>query len=153
MKFMCDQMLGSLAKWLRILGFDTYFANNKMTDNELLNIAFKENRVLISRDKELIIRGNKKKIKTIELISKNLDDQLRDVFKNFKINYKNILSRCILCNTLLINIKKNMIKDKVPELIFENNEKFWFCKKCDKVYWTGSHYDKIKLKINEIKNY
>ena len=121
---MCDQMLGSLAKWLRILGFDTYFANNKMTDNELLNIAFKENRVLISRDKELIIRGNKKKIKTIELFSKNLDDQLRDFFKNFNINYKNILSRCILCNTLLINIQKNMIKDKVPELIFENNEKF-----------------------------
>ena len=153
MKFLCDQMLGSLSKWLRILGFDTYFANNKMTDNELLNIAFKENRVLISRDKELIIRGNKKKIKTIELFSKNLDDQLRDVFKNFTINNKNILSRCILCNTLLINIQKNMIKDKVPELIFENNEKFWFCKKCDKVYWMGSHYDKIKLKINEIKNY
>ena len=66
MKFLCDQMLGTLATWLRLFGFDTFYANAEMDDDELLKIAEKENRVLITRDKELIIRAKKKNIKVIE---------------------------------------------------------------------------------------
>ena len=54
MKFLCDQMLGSLAKWLRILGFDTFYARRDLQDEDVLNIAKKENRVLITRDVELV---------------------------------------------------------------------------------------------------
>jgi len=54
MKFLCDQMLGTLAKWLRIYGFDTFYANYKISDEELIKISKDEKRVLISRDKELI---------------------------------------------------------------------------------------------------
>ena len=59
MKLLCDHMLGSLAKWLRIFGFDTLYPDATTNDDEVLHIAKAEKRLLISRDKELITRGKK----------------------------------------------------------------------------------------------
>ena len=151
MKFLCDQMLGTLAKWLRLFGFDTFYANTEMKDENLLQITKKENRIIITRDKQLISRGRKENLQVIEINTTDLDEQLSYVLSHVKINKNAILSRCSLCNTVLDEIKKNDIKDKVPEKVFENNEKFWFCPKCNKTYWMGSHYDKIINKIDEIK--
>jgi len=151
MKFLCDQMLGTLATWLRLFGFDTFYANAEMDDDELLKIAEKENRVLITRDKELIIRGKKKNIKVIESKSADLDEQLVKVLKNVEINEKTILSRCSLCNTVLNEIQKNKVKNKVPEKVFKNFDQFWFCSNCNKIYWKGTHYNKIQDKINKMK--
>lgn len=151
MKFLCDQMLGTLAKWLRLYGFDTYFTNGNMKDDELLHIAKKENRIIITRDKELILRGKYKNLKVIEISSTDLNVQIRNVLHGKSINNNTILSRCSICNTILKEIKKNEVYNKVPAKIYENNEQFWFCYKCDKIYWIGSHYKKIINKINEIK--
>ena len=152
MKFICDRMLGTLAKWLRIFGFDTYYANSKIDDAELLEIAKKENRILLTRDKELIYAGRRENLKIIKIKTTDLDEQLQLVLQNVKINKTNFLSRCILCNTLLDGIKKEEVKTSVPKKVFENNEKFWFCTKCNKYYWIGSHYDKMLKKIGEIEN-
>ena len=151
MKLLCDQMLGTLAKWLRILGFDTFYANAEITDDELLDIANNEKRTIISRDKELIIRGKKKNLTTIEVKTTYLDEQLQQVLKFILIDEKIILSRCTLCNTILETRAKSSVKGKVPKKIFENNDKFWFCSTCNNYYWKGSHYEKIINKIDEIK--
>jgi uncharacterized protein with PIN domain len=151
MKVLCDQMLGSLARWLRLFGFDTFYANSEMEDEELLKIAKKEDRVIITRDKQLIARGKKEKLSVIEVNTTDLDEQLNLVLKNVDIDQKAILSRCSVCNTILDEVKKSEVKGKVPAKIFERNEKFWFCEKCDKFYWMGSHYDKIINKIDEVK--
>lgn len=145
-------MLGSLARWLRLFGFDTFYANQDMENEELLKIAKKESRIIITRDKQLIARGKKEKLPLIEVNTADLDEQINLVLKNVVIDQKAILSRCSVCNTILDEIKKSEVKGKVPTKIFENNEKFWFCLKCDKFYWMGSHYDKIKNKITQIKN-
>lgn len=152
MKFLCDQMLGTLAKWLRIFGFDTYYANSKIDDAELLEVAKKENRILLTSDKELIYVGRRENLKVIKIETTGLDEQLQLVLQNVKINKTKLLSRCTLCNTLLDGIKKEDVKNSVPKKVFENNEKFWFCSKCYKYYWVGSHYDKMLKKIDEIKN-
>jgi hypothetical protein len=55
-----------------------------------------------------------------------------------------------LCNTEVEEIKKGDIKTKIPKRVFDNNEKFWFCKKCNKIYWKGSHYEKMFEKINKL---
>ena len=143
MKILCDQMLGTLAKWLRIFGFDTFFANSELTDKDLLNIAKSENRIIISRDKELIIRGKKENIAVISIETTDLDLQLNQVLKQLKIDKKSILSRCTLCNTELERVDKSIAKEKVPSKVFENNENFLFCLKCNKFYWMGSHYDEM----------
>ena len=151
MKLLCDQMLGTLAKWFRILGFDTFYANNTMADDELLHIAKNENRIIISRDKELIMRGKKKNLTTIGITSTYLDEQLNQVLKLIPIDKQYILSRCTICNTILKIREKSRVEGEVPEKVFENNDMFWFCKKCGKYYWKGSHYEKIINKIEEIQ--
>jgi len=150
MKILCDQMLGTLAKWLRILGFDTFYVNVKMSDEDLLNIAKGENRTIFTRDKELIIRGKKKNLNFIPIVTTELDLQLNQVLKHVNIDEKSILSRCTLCNTVLDKVEKNKVQGKIPSKVFENNEKFWFCSKCNKFYWMGSHYNKMINKIGKI---
>ncbi len=152
MKFICDRMLGTLAKWLRIFGFDTYYANSKIDDAELLEVAKKENRTLLTRDKELIYNARRENLKIIKINTTDLDEQLRLVLQNVKIDETKFLSRCTLCNTVLDEIKKENVQNNVPKKVFENNEEFWFCPKCNKHYWMGSHYDKMLKKIGEIKN-
>ena len=151
MKILCDQMLGTLAKWLRILGFDTFYVNAEMSDEDLLNIAKGENRTIFTRDKELIIRGKKKNLNFIPIVTTDLDLQLNKVLKHVNIDEKSILSRCTLCNTVLDTVEKNKAQGKIPSKVFENNEKFWFCSKCNKFYWMGSHYNEMINKIDKIK--
>ena len=150
MKFLCDQMLGTLAKWLRIYGFDTYFANSQIDDEVLIKIAKKEDRILITRDKELVQKARRENIKTILLKNTDIDEQIVDVLKDKNFDEKLLLSRCILCNSEIHEIKKEDIKDKVPIKVFENNDKFWFCEKCKKVYWRGTHYDNMVEKIKNL---
>ena len=150
MKFLCDQMLGTLAKWLRIYGYDTYFASSKIDDEKLLEISKNENRILITRDKELIQNARRENLKPIELKTTDIDEQISAVLGDVKIDKTKVLSRCILCNTKVEEIKKGDVKGKVPERVFENNEKFWFCKKCKKIYWRGTHYEKMFEKIDNL---
>ncbi len=151
MKILCDQMLGSLAKWLRLLGIDTYFSNEKITDDELLDIAKSENRIMFTRDKELIIRARKNKISCVQIETTDLDEQLNIVLKEIKFDEDKILTRCNICNETLKKVDKRFAEGNVPKRIFENKNDFWYCKKCNKFYWKGSHYEKILEKIFEIK--
>ena len=150
-KFLCDQMLGNLSSWLRFFGFDTIYIKNYIEDDDLLEIAQKDNRIILTRDKELIIRSNKRKIKNIYVDNLDLDEQLITVLKDVKIDKKMILSRCSICNSLLDKIDKNKVQNKVPNKIFNNIDEFQICRNCDKVYWAGSHYDKIIKKIFKIE--
>ena len=152
MKFLVDQMLGTLAKWLRFCGIDTFYATQSIQDDELLEIAKKENRVLVTRDKELILRAQKRDIRVIPVFTRDLDEQLKKVLNRTTVDSTQILSRCSLCNTQLISIDKEQVKNKVPENVYQTNETFWICPECKKVYWCGSHYDKILQKIKNLSS-
>lgn len=151
MKFLCDQMLGTLAKWLRIYGYDTFYANNEMDDADLLEISKGENRILISRDKKLIQMARRENLKTFEIKTTDLDEQISIVLRRINIDETKFLSRCLLCNNEVEEIKKENVRGKVVDRVFENNDKFWFCKKCNKIYWKGTHYKKMKNSYNNIK--
>lgn len=152
MKYLCDQMLGTLAKWLRIYGFDTFYANSEINDSQLIDISKKQKRILITRDKNLLQMARKEKLKFIEIDTTDINKQINKVINKLKIKQSSILSRCILCNTKIEEIKKDKIKNKVPKRVFEKNEKFWFCPKCKKIYWKGSHYENMIEKIDFLKN-
>ena len=150
MKFLCDRMLGTLAKWLRIFGFDTLFADSNIEDEKLLKLAKDEERILITRDKNLIIDARRENIKVIKIISTDINNQLRQVLKNTKIDENFFLSRCLLCNNLVEKISKKNVKKIVPDRVYENNKKFWYCKICDKIYWKGSHFENMIQKIKQL---
>jgi len=153
MKFICDDMLGTLAKWLRILGYDTrYGAKN---DDELLKISKQENRVLLTRDKNLYER-TKNKSCSLYIKSLSLHEQLVLVLykTGIKISKDQMISRCIICNMPLENKRKSEIREDVPPYPFQHHERFWKCPKCNRVYWKGSHwnnmYDRIQRILKEI---
>jgi len=151
MKFLCDQMLGTLAKWLRIYGFDTYYASRDIKDLELIEIAKKESRVLITRDKELLFGAKRENLHVIEITSTDLEEQIGKILSVFKTDSKKYLSRCLICNSLLEEIGKEKAKGKIPKKVFENNKKFWLCKKCKKIYWRGTHYENMLSKTKQNK--
>jgi uncharacterized protein with PIN domain len=107
---------------------------------------------MITRDKDLIKRALRENLETIEIKTTDINKQISKVISNRKIDSKKILTRCILCNNLVNEINKEKIKGKIPEKSYDSNEKFWYCKKCDKIYWKGSHFENMVGKINEIKN-
>ena len=153
MRFLCDQMLGRLARWLRFLGFDTFYANNEMTDDELLDIAKEDDRVLITRDKELVFRCRRRLIPVIHITIDDVEDQLLRTLEssNAEIDDDTILSRCSDCNSILNAVDKDFVQGKVPKRVFEGQENFLYCSECDRVYWMGTHTENIMEKLDRIK--
>ena len=140
--FIVDTMLGTLAKWLRILGFDAIYEAG-MDDDEILRLAIAENRVIVSRDVELCSR----KPDSILLKSIDLDEQIARVLDFYSLGKNKILSRCLECNCLLqMVIRQNIEKTSVPEDILQRYDEFWHCEKCDKYYWPGTHFENMKEK-------
>jgi len=150
MKLLCDHMLGSLAKWLRIFGFDTVYPDATMGDDAVLQIADQEKRLLISRDKELLARAKKARIQILPIYTTNLTEQIIQVLTNIPVDANNILTRCTLCNTPLRSVGKAKIKEHIPEKVFETRDEFWYCTVCQKYYWKGTHYENMQEKISTI---
>lgn len=149
MKFIADEMLGKLARWLRMLGYDTVY-NTPTTDSSLVNQAFREQRIIITRDTRLVER---KLIPRYILIkSDKYIEQLRQVIKELNlVPDKNLFfSRCLLCNTEIEPIPKGVIKTKVPPYVYETQDNFLHCPRCDRIYWAGTHVEKAKGKLQEV---
>lgn len=141
---MIDRMLGQTTKWLRFLGIDAKYAP-KGDDEKLLEIAEEEERVLITRDKEL---ANSDRVMLVEKAPP--EEIIPKILKAYDTEI-NPLTRCSNCNSLVEEIKKQDIVNKVPEGVLERNHEYWICRECDKVYWKGTHWEKILEKIDEIK--
>jgi len=144
-KFVVDHMLGKLAKYLRFMGYDTYYPTGRMSDDEIMEIARKEGRILLTRDKELAKRSG-----GIYIKSENYEEQLKFVINRFHLNTDSLLSRCSICNVPLVKVGKREIKDKVPEYVYEHQDEFYMCPKCGRIYWYGSHTERIERKIREL---
>jgi len=149
MKFIADCMLGKLAKWLRILGYDTLYYR-AIDDDTLMEMARRTHRVLLTRDEEVFQKFEG--LNKMFIRSDYLSDQLRQVIEERKLIVGDrLFSRCILCNTELIQVNKAEVRDLVPEYVFNTQRYFSFCQQCKKIYWKGTHRTKMieKLKILE----
>lgn len=144
-RFICDFMLGRLAKWLRLLGFDTAYYRNA-DGKTIINRSKKEGRIILTRSKIL-----SEKFEDLILIeSENLMDQLEQITRSVKI--KSPFSRCPLCNIETKEVRKETIKEDVPPYVFEIHNDFKRCPECGRVFWKGTHYKEIKKVIDEIKS-
>lgn len=140
-KFLVDAMLGTLAKKLRLMGFDSKYFQDK-SDKFILEITKKENRILVTKDKELVNKA-KKFGNTVVFITKSDEFNQFLEIKN-KLNLKDFIingniSRCTLCNGELATINKNTIIEKIPKKVAEYKNDFWKCTSCSKIYWEGTH--------------
>ncbi|MEA2006164.1 MAG: Mut7-C RNAse domain-containing protein [Acidobacteriota bacterium] len=148
MRFIVDCMLGKLAKWLKILGFDTLYFS-KIEDSNLIDIAKKENRVLLSRDNELIKKS--KGIPTLFIKSEDWREQVEQVLSGFDIWEEiNMHSRCLVCNSELKYLPKENAINLVAPFVFKHADSFALCPCCGRVFWRGTHFHDMELKIREI---
>jgi len=146
MRFVADTMLGKLAKWLRILGYDTLYWR-ELDDHQLIELAAREGRVLLTADRQLMKYRRAQKF----FISKShWREQLREVMTSFNMNAQEAFTRCVACNSKLEAINKEGVRDKVPLYIYKNHQEFGKCPSCSKVYWKGTHFRSAKREVEKI---
>jgi uncharacterized protein with PIN domain len=142
MKLLLDGMLGRLAKWLRILGYDTaYFPD--LDDNQLVRLARAEGRILLTCDRELTRRRG---LTCLLVESEKLEEQIQQALSELHLETEQPFSRCPVCNTPLQEVEKPSVKERVPPYVFQTQEHFSLCPKCNRIYWQGTHW----AKMNEV---
>lgn len=150
MKFVADVMLGKLARWLRLIGYDTIY-DPKLSTKELVRIANEESRIFLTRSKRVAEKfgaGNYYVVK-----SEKFREQLSEVIENLNLDIKaNIFSRCSICNVEIVEVDKESVLDLIPEETAKFFDEFYQCPKCKKVYWSGSHTTRIMKLLSEIKH-
>ena len=148
-RFVLDNHLGRLAGYLRMMGFDCLYQND-YEDKELAETAQRESRILLSRDRRLLMR----KAITYGYCLRSLDslEQLREVIERFELmNHLAPFHRCLRCNHPLEPVAKEVVLDRLEPLTRLYFDEFQICPNCGQIYWKGSHYEKMEKLIEKIK--
>ena len=147
-RFVVDAHLGKLARYLRLLGFDTRFEND-CGDAALVQAVQAEHRILLTRDRALLMRRGvthgcyvrpTRPLDQLGYLIRRLD--LYRCFRPF--------TRCMLCNGFLGPVDKRELEDSLPPRVRVAFERFWRCGGCGQVYWQGSHYDRLQGLVQEL---
>lgn len=148
LKFVLDAHLGKLARYLRLLGFDTLFSPDYQ-DDEIVDIALQEKRIALTRDKGLL--KNNKLSRGYWVRKTNPKEQLQEVLQRFELGIKTKpFTRCLECNGKLITATKDQVKKQLPAKTIQYYKIFHRCRGCGKIYWDGSHYQKMKQFVEAI---
>ena len=154
MLFIVDAMLGNIAKKLRLLGFDSeYFSD--IGDSQLIEKAKNENRILISRDKDLVSRSTKNGISSVYISKEDAVEQFLEILDVVNLQFETIsgdTARCTKCNSVTSPIDKSEIQNQVPSGVLEFNDKFWKCDGCGQIYWEGTHITNLQEFVHKIKS-
>lgn len=148
--FILDVHLGRLARYLRRFGFDTAYRNDYQ-DQEIVDQAVQEQRIILTRDLGLLMR---KRVKWAKFIwNDDPKQQLREVFERYQLAqyYQGEESRCVNCNSRLVEIDKEEIIERLEPKTKKYFEDFKYCQQCDKIYWRGSHYEETEKMMTELE--
>ena len=150
-RFVLDGHLGRLASHLRMLGMDCLY-NNGYDDEELVDISVKEKRILLTRDRMLLM--HKVITQGYLLRSLNSNEQLHEVVQRYKlVKWVRPFQRCLNCNHLLEPVEKETVLEKLEPLTKKYYHDFKLCPACDKVYWKGSHYERMLELIDTVSQH
>ncbi len=146
-RFLADAMLGRLARWLRILGYDVEYSPSE--DDDLLLQARREGRILLTRDTRLLRRQQLPPYLFIQ--SDHVMEQLRQVVGTLHLDPAAPPSRrCIRCNAVLEPQSKDEVLGLVPEFVWSHHEAFWRCPRCRRIFWAGTHRQRMEEAIKAL---
>jgi len=148
-RFLLDSHLGRLAAYLRMLGFDCLYRND-YDDAELAELVQREKRILLSRDRRLLMR----KVVQYGYCLRSLEppEQLTEVVRRFDLADKiRPFHRCLRCNGALQPVSKETVLDRLEPLTKIHYDEFSLCPACDQVYWKGSHVERMEKLIESVK--
>jgi len=152
-RFIVDNNVGKLARWLRLMGYDTVLLKQK-DDGQMIQIALGEDRVILTKDGQFMRRRlvTSGKIKTIHIGRDDPKLQVQEVVKTLKLNYRfNPFSLCLECNQALIARDKEQVKDLVPARVFETQAQYMQCPACHRIYWPGTHWQAMVKKLQDLQ--
>ncbi len=147
-KFVVDENVIKLGRWLRMLGFDAAFYPIS-SDDDLVRIAIKEDRIILTRDRHFL----KRKAKCFMVRSTDPLEQLKEVIETFnlKVSRERFLSRCLECNVPIEEVRdKKEVRDLVPPYVYATQVCFYRCPRCGKVFWEGTHVKNMRRKLESI---
>lgn len=136
-------MLGRLAKWLRILGFDTAYSS-AWDDAAVVRTARAEGRMILTRDRAMALRRG---IQVFLVKSDEVEEQVQEVVAGLGLSTADSFSRCPECNGILQAVKKAEIRDLVPPYVFSTQRSFHRCPDCGRIYWRGTHLQRMLEKL------
>ena len=148
-KFIVDLNVGKLAKRLRMMGYDTVFING-LDDPELVRIALREGRILLTRDTGILRRRivSTGKVKALLIDEGDVRRQLRQVVGVFNLEVDSRpFTRCMECNEPLVSREKDEVRDLVPPYVFATQSQYMQCPKCQRIYWRGTHWERMNHEL------
>ena len=151
-KFIVDSNAGKLARWLRMMGYDALFFNN-IDDTELIDIALKEGRVVLTKDTQLMRRRvvTNGQLKIVLIQKDDPKEQLRQVVEELKLDCRlKQFTRCLECNQSLVPRSKEEVQELVPPYVFRTQTQYMQCPACLRVYWRGTHWQRMKRELEGI---
>lgn len=149
-RFLCDEMLKGLGRWLRVAGYDTRIANDGDKDRELIQQAMEEKRLFLTRDRKIMEIRHAKDVSLL-LQSNSLADWAQELKQCISLDWLyNPFSRCLLCNTPLIHAEPQCIQ-QVPKQSQEHLHTLLYCRHCDKLYWDGGHVKRMRKQLTRWK--
>lgn len=148
--FLVDFMLGKLARWLRLFGYDAKYVTDKSQNKAALVLdSLRENRVVLTSSRTL---SEKKAWKLLLVTAGKVENQLKQVAEEtgIKFSAKRLFTRCAVCNSPIEPVKdKEEIRATVPEYVFASQNEFSRCTGCAKVYWKGTHWDLLMKELQK----
>ena len=148
-KFILDVHLGKLAKYLRMLGFDTLYEND-YDDLRIIELADEEKRTILTRDVGLLKNNTVTHGYWIRTL--NSEEQVKEVISRFDLSSSiKPFARCTVCNGKILSAAKESIMDQLKPKTRQYYNEFYRCSTCGKIYWKGSHYNRMKGFIEDLK--
>ncbi len=144
--------MGKLAKLLRLLGFDTTFFTGE-DDSQMVNIAFREKRIVLTRDTHILERRivTSGRVKALLIKTDNAEEQLKQVVRELNLQNKlKPFTLCLECNCSLVVREKEEVKDRVPPYVFQTQKEYMECPQCHRIYWKGTHWSAMTKRLERL---
>jgi len=150
MKFLCDEMLQRFGSWLRAAGYDTKIISDGRNDYDVIKLARKENRILLTCDRALTQYRDAEK-NVVLLTSGSLDELAKQTSQKCHVNWKlHPFSRCLTCNSDLIEASEAQRKTLPSDIVqSENSHDIYYCANCNKIYWDGDHARRMREQLEK----
>ncbi len=149
-KFIVDNNAGKLAKWLRIMGYDTLLFK-EADDGKMINVALSQDRIILTRDTQILKRRlvTSGRLKVIFIEEDNPKAQLKQVVTALNLSRFKPFSLCLECNQELVSRNKGEVSNLVPPYVFKTQNQYMECPSCHRIYWQGTHWQAMSRELRK----